>query len=233
MKVVVTGAAGMIGSNIVQGLNAIGVDDVIAVDNLTNGPKGTATCWARKISDYFDKTDFGARFARREFKPRRRRCTRCPEATPCSTTGATCSTPTTAARRTCSTPAGTRAPAALRSSPATYGGSASFREGAAVQLPLNNYGGSMVCCCSQRGTVVHAAAWRRRRWRDSRYFNVYGPREQHKRAQLSTVAWPPLQPVPEGHGKVKLFGEYGFPRRWSEYHASRSRDFVFVDDVVA
>ena len=38
MKVVVTGAAGMIGSNIVHGLNAIGIDDVIAVDNLTNGP---------------------------------------------------------------------------------------------------------------------------------------------------------------------------------------------------
>ena len=34
MKVVVTGAAGMIGSNLVHGLNAIGIDDVIAVDDL-------------------------------------------------------------------------------------------------------------------------------------------------------------------------------------------------------
>ena len=66
MKVVVTGAAGMIGSNIVQGLNAIGIDDVIAVDNLTNGPKYRNLLGA-KISDYFDKTDFYARFARREF----------------------------------------------------------------------------------------------------------------------------------------------------------------------
>ena len=31
MRVVVTGAAGMIGSNLVQGLNALGIDDVIAV----------------------------------------------------------------------------------------------------------------------------------------------------------------------------------------------------------
>ena len=38
MKVVVTGAAGMIGSNLVQGLNAIGIDDVIGVDDLTDGP---------------------------------------------------------------------------------------------------------------------------------------------------------------------------------------------------
>ncbi len=29
----------MIGSNLVQGLNAIGVDDVIAVDELTDGSK--------------------------------------------------------------------------------------------------------------------------------------------------------------------------------------------------
>jgi len=35
----VTGAAGMIGSNLVHGLNAIGIDDVIAVDDLTEGAK--------------------------------------------------------------------------------------------------------------------------------------------------------------------------------------------------
>ena len=39
MKVVVTGAAGMVGSNLVHGLNAIGIDDVIAVDDLTDGQK--------------------------------------------------------------------------------------------------------------------------------------------------------------------------------------------------
>lgn len=65
-RVVVTGAAGMIGSNIVHGLNALGIDDVIAVDNLTNGQKYRNLLGA-KISDYFDKTDFYARFARGEF----------------------------------------------------------------------------------------------------------------------------------------------------------------------
>ena len=39
MKAVVTGAAGMIGSNLVHGLNAIGIDDVIAVDDLSDGSK--------------------------------------------------------------------------------------------------------------------------------------------------------------------------------------------------
>ena len=65
MRVVVTGAAGMIGSNIVHGLNAIGVDDVIAVDDLTEGPKYRNLLGAR-LSDYFDKADFYQRFARRE-----------------------------------------------------------------------------------------------------------------------------------------------------------------------
>ena len=62
MRVVVTGAAGMIGSNLVHGLNAIGVDDVIAVDDLSDGAKFKNLVGAT-ISDYFDRRDFYARFA--------------------------------------------------------------------------------------------------------------------------------------------------------------------------
>ena len=39
MKVVVTGAAGFIGSNIVKALNDRGVSDVVAVDDLTQADK--------------------------------------------------------------------------------------------------------------------------------------------------------------------------------------------------
>ena len=35
-RIVVTGAAGFIGSNIIKGLNARGIDDIIAVDELTH-----------------------------------------------------------------------------------------------------------------------------------------------------------------------------------------------------
>ncbi len=66
MKAIVTGAAGMIGSNLVHGLNAIGIDDVIAVDDLSDGAKYRNLDGAR-LSDYFDKDDFYGRFARREF----------------------------------------------------------------------------------------------------------------------------------------------------------------------
>src|SRR6185437_12747003 len=62
VRVVVTGAAGMIGSNLVHGLNAIGIDDVIAVDDLTEGMKFRNLLGAR-ISDYFDRSEFYDRFA--------------------------------------------------------------------------------------------------------------------------------------------------------------------------
>ena len=61
MRVAVTGAAGMIGANLVHGLNAMGIDDVIAVDDLTDGPKYRNLLGAN-ISDYFDKSEFYTRF---------------------------------------------------------------------------------------------------------------------------------------------------------------------------
>ena len=87
MRVVVTGAAGMIGSNLVHGLNAIGIDDVIAVDDLTDGAKYRNLLGAQ-ISDYFDRRDFYAPLRARRARPRRLRCcTRAPAPTRWSTTG--------------------------------------------------------------------------------------------------------------------------------------------------
>ena|SRR5664279_1227330 len=65
MRVVVTGAAGMIGANLVRGLNAIGVDDIVAVDDLTDGAKFVNLA-GTSISDYFDRRDFYGRFLRGE-----------------------------------------------------------------------------------------------------------------------------------------------------------------------
>ena len=66
MTIIVTGAAGFIGANIVKGLNARGETDIIAVDNLTRADKfkNIVDC---QISDYLDKTDFVERFARGDF----------------------------------------------------------------------------------------------------------------------------------------------------------------------
>lgn len=59
-----------------------------------------------------------------------------------------------------------------------------------------------------------------------RYFNVYGPRESHKGA-MASVAYK-LHGQLHGSGKVRLFrGSHGYG------DGGQVRDFVYVDDVVA
>lgn len=57
MKIVVTGAAGFIGSNIIKGLNARGIDNIIAVDNLSQGDKFVNLA-DLQIADYVDQDLF-------------------------------------------------------------------------------------------------------------------------------------------------------------------------------
>ncbi len=223
MKVVVTGAAGMIGSNIVHGLNAIGIDDVIAVDNLTNGPKYRNLLGAR-ISDYFDKTDFYARFARREFG----KVDAVLHQGACSDTMQHDGRYMLDTNYRCSKDLldacqdqGTRL--LYASSAATYGGSASFREEPEFEQPLNVYGYSKLLFDNVVRRMLPEAT---SQVAGFRYFNVYGPREQHK-GRMASVAFHHFNQFRE-HGKVKLFGEYG-----GYGPGMQSRDFVFVEDVVA
>ena len=223
MKVVVTGAAGMIGSNLVHGLNAAGIDDVIAVDDLTDGPKYRNLLGA-KLADYFDKDDFYARFTRGEFG----RVDAVLHQGACSDTmehngkfmlenNYRCSKNLLDACQA----QGTRL--IYASSAATYGGSATFREERAFEQPLNVYGYSKLLFDNVvRRMLPFASA----QVVGLRYFNVYGPREQHK-ARMASVAFHHYQQFNET-GKVKLFGQYG------GYAAGeQARDFIFVDDVVA
>ena len=223
MKVVVTGAAGMIGSNLVHGLNAIGIDDVIAVDDLTDGPKYRNLLGAR-LADYFDKDEFYGRFARGELG----RIDAVLHQGACSDTmehngrfmldnNYRCSKTLLDACQA----QGTRL--LYASSAATYGGSSSFREEPAFEQPLNVYGYSKLLFDNVvrrmlPGATAQVAGFR--------YFNVYGPREQHK-GRMASVAFHHQQQWRET-GKVRLFGPYG------GYGAGeQARDFVAVDDVVA
>ena len=61
-RIVVTGAAGFVGSNIIRGLNARGIDDVIAVDDLTLGDKFRNLA-DLQIADYVDAGAFYEDFA--------------------------------------------------------------------------------------------------------------------------------------------------------------------------
>ena len=227
MKVVVTGAAGMIGSNLVHGLNAIGIDDVIAVDDLTDGPKYRNLLGAH-LSDYFDRSEFYQRFARGEFG----QVDAVLHEGACSDTmehngrfmldnNYRCSKDLLDACQA----QGTRL--LYASSASTYGGSATFRETPEFEQPLNVYGYSKLLFdkvvrrmlpAARGGNFAQVVGFR--------YFNVYGPREQHK-GRMASVAFHHFNQFRET-GKVKLFGDYG-----GYGPGQQSRDFVFVDDVVA
>ncbi|MEO6032001.1 MAG: ADP-glyceromanno-heptose 6-epimerase, partial [Burkholderiaceae bacterium] len=227
MKVVVTGAAGMIGSNLVHGLNAIGIDDVIAVDDLSDGPKYRNLLGAR-ISDYFDKSEFYARFAKGEFGP----VDAVLHQGACSDTmehngrfmldnNYRCSKDLLDACQA----QGTRL--LYASSAATYGASSTFREEPQFERPLNVYGYSKLLFDDVVRRMLHPLAHASiPQVAGFRYFNVYGAREQHK-GRMASVAFHHFNQLRET-GKVQLFGEYG-----GFGPGAQSRDFVFVDDVVA
>ena len=64
--IIVTGGAGFIGSNIVKGLNDLGRDDILVVDNLTNMVK-FKNIQGLKVMEYLDKIDFLQKIKAGEF----------------------------------------------------------------------------------------------------------------------------------------------------------------------
>ncbi|AYQ26598.1 MULTISPECIES: ADP-glyceromanno-heptose 6-epimerase [unclassified Polaromonas] len=227
MKIVVTGAAGFIGSNIIKGLNARGIDDIIAVDDLTHGDKFRNLA-DLQIADYVDADDFYDLFAEGAYGQ--------VEAVfhegACSDTMELDGKYMMDNNYTLSCELfhacqdqGTRL--IYASSAATYGGSDTFRESPEFEKPLNVYGYSKLLFDQRlrrelgakfEGTATQVAGFR--------YFNVYGPREQHK-GRMASVAFHQFNQF-QAEGKVKLFGEYG-----GYGPGGQMRDFVFIDDVVA
>ncbi|MCZ8250873.1 MAG: ADP-glyceromanno-heptose 6-epimerase [Hylemonella sp.] len=226
-RVVVTGAAGFIGANIVKGLNARGIDDIIVVDDLSQGDKFRNIA-DLKIADYVDLDDFYPNFEEGYYGK--------VEAVfhegACSDTMEQDGkymmdnnyTLSCELFQACQQQ-GTRL--LYASSAATYGGSETFREEPAFEGPLNVYGYSKLLFDQRMrrelGTKFEKA---KLQVAGFRYFNVYGPREQHK-GRMASVAYHQFHQF-RNEGKVKLFGEYGGYAR-----GEQMRDFVFVDDVVA
>jgi ADP-L-glycero-D-manno-heptose 6-epimerase len=223
MRVVVTGAAGMIGSNLVLGLNAIGIDDIIAVDDLRDGPKYRNLLGTR-VADYFDRDEFYPRFVRGEFG----RVDAVLHQGACSDTMEHDGRYMLAQNYRCTKDLldacqdqGVRL--IYASSAATYGGGGVFRELPANEAPLNVYGYSKLLTDQVVRRMLPGA---RQQVVGLRYFNVYGPREQHK-GRMASVAFHQFNQY-RSDGKVRLFGAYG------GYGAGEQRrDFVHVDDVVA
>jgi ADP-L-glycero-D-manno-heptose 6-epimerase len=219
--IVVTGAAGFIGSNLVKALNSRGERDIIAVDNLTLADKfhNLIDC---EIADYVDKERFIERL------PRLGKIDAIFHQGACSDTMQTDGRYIMENNYRYSLAlldyaAANRVPFIYASSAAVYGGSDRFVESPECERPLNVYGYSKLLL----DRVV------RRRLQPSsspmiglRYFNVYGPGEAHK-GRMASVAYHNINQF-RAEGRVRLFDGWG---GWQA--GLQRRDFVHVDDIVS
>ncbi len=230
--IVVTGAAGFIGSNIVAALNAAGRSDIVAVDAFDPSrysvhlPNAPSLLDAMDLAERVEKAEL-SRFV----KDDPGRIDAIIHMGACSDTTRTDRdfmmannyhytqslwTWCTAARK----------PFIYASSAATYGdGSAGYDDRTPLDRyePLNIYGQSKHefdrWALKQSRTPP--------RWAGLKFFNVYGPREHHK-GRMASVAYHAYNQIRDT-GQVRLFMSHkqGVP------HGGQRRDFIYVADAVA
>lgn len=223
MYIVVTGAAGFVGANIVKALSDRGGYEIIAVDDLKQGDKfnNLVDC---EIADYFDREEFMEELENGAFD---------------GVIGAVlhqgaCSDTTESdgrfmmqnnyryTRNLFDYCMEEEIQFIYASSAAVYGAGAVFREQPEHESPLNVYGYSKFLFDQ----------YLRRNWGECtaqvvglRYFNVYGEREQHK-GRMASVAYHFFNQY-RANGKVRLFeGTAGYA------NGEQRRDFVSVEDAV-
>ena len=222
--IVVTGGCGMIGSNVVKALNAAGHDDILVVDNLTNGHKFSNLA-DLDIADYLDRDEFLLRIGR----DGARGVEAILHLGACSATtewnGKLMMERNYAySRELLHACLAARVPFVYASSAAVYGGSTTFREERAYERPLNVYGYSKKLFDDyvRRNALAPGMS----PVIGLRYFNVYGPREQHK-GEMASVAYHLYGQVRRGE-PARLFGAHD-----GIAAGEQRRDFVYVEDVAA
>jgi ADP-L-glycero-D-manno-heptose 6-epimerase len=220
---IVTGGAGFIGSNLVRILVEQTGDDVVVVDDLTDGHK-FANIAGLPVADYLDKREFleslSSRFS---------------SGVQSVFHQGACSTTTewdgrymmqnnyAYSKQLLHHCLAQEIPFIYASSAAVYGSAGQFSEVAANELPLNVYGYSKL---QFDRYVRRLPANPNAQVVGLRYFNVYGPGEQHK-GPMASVAWHFNRQLLDG-GEIRLFeGSGGFA------DGEQRRDFVYVDDVCA
>jgi len=228
---IVTGGAGFIGSNLVHELNAHGITDILIVDNFANARKFQNLHGARYV-DYMDKREF--RRAIREGGKEKSLGINKIEAIlhqgACSNTLEDdgvymLDNNFEYTKEVLQFAILTGAPLVFASTAAVYGlsGPGRFTLELENERPLNIYGYSklvfdhyfrnQLALGQIPSTVVGL-----------RYFNVYGPREQHKGRMASVIHHFTKQM--RDLGRVKLFGGTG-----GYGDGEQRRDFVYVRDL--
>jgi ADP-L-glycero-D-manno-heptose 6-epimerase len=225
MLIVVTGAAGFIGANLVKGLNARGERRILAVDHMARADKfrNLVDC---EIADYLDRDEFLMRLAKGDFDN---------DIAAVLHQGACSNTMEQDGRymmqnnyrysveliEYCQD---NDIPFLYASSASVYGAGTVFREERAHESPLNIYGYSKFLFDQYVRRILPE---RTAQIAGFRYFNVYGPREAHKRGRGASVAFNAYEQYRDT-GRVQLFAGSG-----AYADGEQRRDFVSVDDVVA
>ena len=220
--IIVTGGAGLIGSNLIAHLNQQGHTDILVVDHLKNGQK-MHNLADLHIRDYLDRDDFITRVqAGQDLGP----------VTTVFHLGA-CSATTEwdgqfmmrnnfeYSKQLLHWCQSVSASFIYASSASVYGlGKNGFVEQRSAELPINMYAYSKFqfdqYVRSLQGRLRHQVV-------GLRYFNVYGPREAHKGSMSSTAFHFNQQVLTEG--VCRLFeGTDGYA------DGEQQRDFVYVGD---
>ncbi len=222
--IIVTGGAGFIGSNLVKALNERGYRDVLVVDDLSDGTKfrNIADC---EVMDYFDKDQFIKKIQSNENFSDRIEAVFHQGA--CSTTTEWDGRYMMEVNYDYSKTVlhyclEKKIPYLYASSASVYGAGPVFKEHPNNEAPLNVYGYSKYLFDHYvRRLLPNVTS----QVVGLRYFNVYGPREQHK-GNMASVAFH-LNNQLLAHGEVKLFAGcdgYG--------DGEQRRDFIYVSDVI-
>ncbi len=221
---VVTGGAGFIGSNLVKRLNERGREDVLVVDELSDGRKllNLTDC---ELSDLVDRESFldwvqherkfgepieaifhlGADSNTRQWDGR-----------------AILRTNYEYSRALLAYCTGRQIPLVYASSAAVYGRGQVFKEERCHERPLNPYAYSKLLFDQQ---VRRLAPRFKSQVVGLRYFNVYGPREAHK-GEMASIAYKQHLRLAQS-GVVQLFaGTEGYG------DGEHRRDFIYVEDCV-
>ena len=214
---IVTGGAGFIGSNLVRALNRRGIRDIVIVDDLEQGEKHL-NLNSLAFADFVDAQDTADFIEMIETE----------DIDAVFHQGACSDTTVRDGRymmkanfetsKTWFTLAAGKCPFFYASSAAVYGdGKAGFREEPACEWPLNVYGFSKLAfdnwVRARIGEVKTPVV-------GLRYFNVYGPQENHK-GRMASVVFKLSQQASKGEELTVFEGSKEF-----------LRDFIHVDDVV-
>lgn len=220
--IIVTGGAGFIGSRIIAKLNEMTSQKILVVDDLTDGKK-MANLARVRIDDYMDADDFqnainaGSNFGQVDAVFHMGACSATTE-----WDGQYLMRRNYAYSKDllhwCE---GNKSSLIYASSASVYGdGSNGFTETISSEKPINMYAYSKFLFDQYvRGILPRAES----QVVGLRFFNVYGPHEQHK-GSMASVAYHANNQLLET-GKIKLFGAYD-----DVSAGEQRRDFVYVDD---